>query len=259
VTSLEVAEGRITAAVSSMLRRAVGTAAAAFLQRVQQTTRLGQPGEEIAIIAAERQRANAYLDAMHSRLDAELAQLTLSTLTDAEKRAVWSKAVAEEARYLEMHLDASRERLSKAAQLATVKAASPEGAVWRLGNTKVHTPDCIFMAGKAWSWRVLKEINPYTRHPGCKCYLEPVPEGMQVNDEIPSDFMLMHAIEGAGRPKLSVGVEPVKPLERSLVSQSNRRRKRLAMRSAVAGRYRRVGNRIVFVPARTTRSKQSSK
>lgn len=252
---LEAAEGRLTAAVAGLLRRAVGDALVAYLQKVLRRFRLGRtPDVELAVIAQERKRANDYLEAMRSRLDAKLADLMTSGKSDDEKRAEWAKVVETETRYLEMHVGAVRARLERAAQMAKVRAESPRGALWNLGDAKVHTSDCVFMAGKAWSWKVLDSINPYNRHVGCKCWLSPVPKGMRVRDVVPPDFMLFGNV---GEGTVRVGVEALKPLEHVLVSQTNLQMRRLARRlGSIPGVYRRLPDgRIVFVPARRKISK----
>jgi 8-oxo-dGTP pyrophosphatase MutT (NUDIX family)/2'-5' RNA ligase len=54
-----------------------------------------------------------------------------------------------------------------------VKQDSPDGALWLLGDTKTHTPDCVQMANKIWPWSVLDSFQPPV-HPRCACSLVPL-------------------------------------------------------------------------------------
>jgi hypothetical protein len=58
------------------------------------------------------------------------------------------------------------------------------GGYWELGNRKNHTADCLFMAGKNWSWKTLAVVNPANRHPGCGCTIKPWRDGKPDGDSL---------------------------------------------------------------------------
>lgn len=78
-----------------------------------------------------------------------------------------------ERRYYAQHRDESNRRKSEARNMDNVKKTSQRGGYWELGNRKEHTADCLFMAGKNWSWKTLGVVNPANRHPGCGCTIKP--------------------------------------------------------------------------------------
>lgn len=76
-----------------------------------------------------------------------------------------------ERRYLEMHIAAATRRMRCDADMARLQERGEPGAVWVLGKRQTHTPDCVAMAGRFWTWDVLREVNPANRHAGCGCAL----------------------------------------------------------------------------------------
>lgn len=80
---------------------------------------------------------------------------------------------AKERKYYQQHRDESNRRSSEARNMDNVKKTSERGGYWELGNRREHTADCLFMAGKNWSWETLAVVNPANRHPGCGCTVKP--------------------------------------------------------------------------------------
>lgn len=99
-------------------------------------------------------------------------------------------SIAREQRYFSQHIEASNTRRQYAEELDFVSDDSPRGGYWLLGPRKTHTPDCIAMSGKNWSWKTLRKINPANRHPGCGCSVlpwrenAPTGEGSMTDDEL---------------------------------------------------------------------------
>jgi len=81
-----------------------------------------------------------------------------------------------EKHYSQLREQALLDRAMRFCHNATVKAISPDGAKWVLGQRKTHTPGCVAMAGKNWPWPVLDVINPPV-HTGCGCELRPLRPG----------------------------------------------------------------------------------
>src|SRR3954447_17120010 len=61
--------------------------------------------------------------------------------------------------------------MGKEAEAHRLREAGEPRAVWILGRTKTHTPDCVAMANRSWDWNVLDKVNPANRHAGCDCSL----------------------------------------------------------------------------------------
>lgn len=100
-----------------------------------------------------------------------------------------------ERRYNGLRRDAVRRRWEMLRHEERVRAESPDGAYWRLDESKAtHTIDCLAMANRAWSWRVLSIIRPSNRHTGCGCSLYPLswaqahswPNARIIGDTIPA-------------------------------------------------------------------------
>ena len=101
-----------------------------------------------------------------------------------------SESITKEQRYFSQHVAASSTRMEYAEELDLVRGDSPRGGYWILGPRKTHTPDCIAMSGKNWSWKTLRKINPMNRHAGCGCSIIPWREGSPVGEESMSDAEL---------------------------------------------------------------------
>ena len=79
-----------------------------------------------------------------------------------------------------------------------VQGLSPQGAYWVLNPTaKIHTPDCLAMAGKAWTWRVLSIIRPSNRHNLCGCRL--IPLGAAISHSLPGAFTINNNVPSQAR------------------------------------------------------------
>lgn len=99
-------------------------------------------------------------------------------------------SMAKEQRYFAQHVTASSTRMEYAEELDLVQDDSPEGGFWILGPRQSHTPDCLAMSGKNWSWKTLRKINPMNRHAGCGCSIIPWREGSPVGEDSMSDAEL---------------------------------------------------------------------
>jgi hypothetical protein len=91
-------------------------------------------------------------------------------------------SIAREQQYFSQHVKASSTRMQYAEELDFVEDDSPRGGYWILGPTKTHTPDCVAMSGKNWSWKTLRKINPMNRHTGCGCSIIPWREGKPIGE-----------------------------------------------------------------------------
>ena len=137
---------------------------------------------------------------------------TLATLTKPEaaefvaevKDALAARmveTVIRERTYSKMRTDAVARRLDLRVEEDGVRRSSPEGAYWVLDLTRrTHTKDCLAMANRAWSWRVLTVIRPSNRHLGCGCRLYTLdfaratgmPDAERVRDRIPAAALHGH-------------------------------------------------------------------
>lgn len=91
---------------------------------------------------------------------------------------------ATESTYYQQHRDESNRRRAEARNMDMVKRTSEQGGHWHLGARKNHTADCLFMAGKNWSWDTLAVVNPQNRHPGCGCTIGPWVAGKPDGDSL---------------------------------------------------------------------------
>lgn len=88
-----------------------------------------------------------------------------------EQRAGLAKLFERERRYAEQRAVEMGRRLEKTTERVAVKRESPRGAFWHLGEASEHTPECVAMAGKFWSWEALEVMRPPVG-PGCRCGLK---------------------------------------------------------------------------------------
>ena len=115
-----------------------------------------------------------------------------------EMRERIRKVIQRERYYSRLRMKALVRRLDGIVEYTKLRSDDPRsdfegGALWVIDPTKeTHTDDCLAMAGKVWSWNVLRLVNPANRHPGCGCHLEPDPS-------------LVHGVSGQAA---SIGVLP---------------------------------------------------
>jgi hypothetical protein len=89
--------------------------------------------------------------------------------------------IQRERHYSKLRIEALVKRIDGIVEYTNLRMADPRsdyqgGALWVLDDSKeTHTADCLAMAGKVWSWAVLRLVNPANRHPGCGCHLEKDP------------------------------------------------------------------------------------
>ena len=87
-----------------------------------------------------------------------------------EQRPRLTKLFERERRFAEQRAVEMGRRLEKTTERVAVKRESARGAFWELGEAKEHTPECVAMSGKLWSWEALAVLHPPVG-PGCKCKL----------------------------------------------------------------------------------------
>lgn len=106
------------------------------------------------------------------RIARDLVRATQRGASEDELRATLAKALDRERRFNMMRQRAASRRLLLRIEEAQVHAMSPDGAYWVLDpSLRTHTADCLSMAGKLWSWDVLRHIRPSNRHVQCGCRL----------------------------------------------------------------------------------------
>lgn len=196
VLDREVMEGIIATSVR-LFTKAMAAASTNLMLKMRNAYQLGfDPQMEVFIAANEQAKIESYIKAMTQRLEVALDQAIMSADYESVdlRKVSWEKAIQRERTYVTAHIDAVARRLERAHELGAVHRESPAGALWVLGkNVKRHTPDCAAMGGKAWSWPVLLTVNPYTRHYGCQCHIEPLPADFDtslINSYIPVEVIL---------------------------------------------------------------------
>lgn len=134
---------------------------------------------------------------MRARLERDIPRAL--TIADPAKRGERLDAIRRrEAHYTRLRERAMTERAIAHSERVLLREASPEGALWRLGdNVDKHTLDCIAMANKFWPWEVLDKVHPQL-HNGCQCKLfgkqEAVTGGYMTEADIrPAADMVAHA------------------------------------------------------------------
>jgi ADP-ribose pyrophosphatase YjhB (NUDIX family) len=129
-----------------------------------------KPEELRALISEEMGREREFQARQRTRLARDLPK-ALAEADASKRQAAVNAIIAREKRYLGLREDAMQGRAAGVADLLDVKAASPEGAFWRLSDAlKNHTPGCLAAANKFWPWSALKLMSPPV-HYGCGCRL----------------------------------------------------------------------------------------
>jgi len=120
-----------------------------------------------------------------------------------EIKARISQIIKREKRFSNLRMASMIKRLDDSIQYENLRLDDPRtdfagGALWQLDESKeTHTADCLIMAGKVWSWNVLRYVNPANRHAGCGCTLK-------------KDPSLVHGLESQSNSPIGVvpqGVE----------------------------------------------------
>jgi cytidylate kinase len=126
-------------------------------------------------------------------------------LPDSKQQARINAIISREQHYSKLRQQAMMARATAHVENALVKARSPLGAKWMLGDRKNHTRGCLALAGKAWPWGVLDAIPPPI-HTGCGCWLKPlgpgdtVPEPAQAARDARAALALEEAIRVVADP-----------------------------------------------------------
>jgi hypothetical protein len=174
-----LAAGITAAALASSLAALYATVGAVTLSAVRTMARREfvdalqgtGPAEHLVDAMVELEER---LDDIFIRRSSRRVAVTLQKAIDRNEDVVEAldRALRRERRWSRIHAVAARRRVQLRVEEANVRALSPEGAYWLLDPTKqTHTPDCLAMAGKAWSWKVLSVIRPSNRHFQCGCEL----------------------------------------------------------------------------------------
>jgi hypothetical protein len=120
----------------------------------------------------DRRFDRAYARNMRARLREGVRALFADrSLSDAERGARLETHARLERGHLQKHIAAARRRMAKEAESFRLRESGEPRAVWVLGRTRHHTPDCLAMANRSGDWAVLDKINPANRHHGCDCSL----------------------------------------------------------------------------------------
>jgi len=112
------------------------------------------------------------------RTEASLQQAGTLATPEAQAKRV-NEILDREKHYAGLREKAMLNRAKAHVANQGVKAVSPEGAKWVLGNRKNHTLGCLALAGKNWPWAVLDTIPP-PLHAQCGCELVPLKPGETV-------------------------------------------------------------------------------
>lgn len=148
------------------------------------------------------------------RMERDLPK-ALRTEDPADRAAAVAKILEREKVYLSQRREAMAERAIAAAELDSVRRASPLGAYWHLSpHVREHTLDCLALGEKFWPWDVLDEVHPPLHH-GCACSLytlaEAVERGWMHEDQVPdADEATARAAEllGMASDAMREGVTP---------------------------------------------------
>lgn len=153
------------------------------------------PDADPAVIRAAVQREMTFEQAFQrkalARTETDMhAAGQLPTPRARAKRA--GEIIAREKHYNALREKALLNRAVAHVENAGVKAVSPQGAKWVLGQRKNHTLGCLALAGKNWPWEVLDMIPP-PLHTGCGCSLAPLKPG----DTVPPVAQALRAAQAA--------------------------------------------------------------
>lgn len=180
-----IAEGTV-ATIESML------AAIALRRRRIIVQQVGgeYPAADLAeALAEEDRREIVFRKLVQQRVRASM-KLAFAAKDPSARAAAIQNILNREQRYAAMRTAAAGERVLAAAELQQLRALSPQGAYWSLGQRQEHTPDCIAMAGKFWPWSILNEVHPLL-HVGCGCFLrsygEALAAGLMTAGDVPTE------------------------------------------------------------------------
>lgn len=133
-------------------------------------------GDVAAILREEASREAEFRRRAEKRVRIGL-RLALRAPDPSARSAAVDAVLRREQQYARQRATASAERLFAAVEREALRRESPRGAFWELGPTAEHTPDCLAMQGKLWSWEILDKLHP-PMHVGCKCRLRSYGEAL---------------------------------------------------------------------------------
>lgn len=138
-----------------------------------------------AFIEEELRWEETFVRRSARRIGKSLDDAVKRNVSDEELQRIYRKALDRERRFNMMRQQAANRRLTLRIEEAQVQAISPEGAYWLIDPAlRTHTSDCLAMAGKLWSWEILRRIRPSNRHAQCGCRL--LPAGVARANGLPS-------------------------------------------------------------------------
>ena len=170
------AHGVKIAVILSVLRRLLKRTHADSADWLTKQLRKQFPDADPSVIRLAVERELKFEEAFQQkalvRVEADLHKASTLTTPEARQKRV-NGILAREKHYAELREKAMLNRAKGYVQNAGVKAISPNGAKWVLGNRKNHTLGCLALAGKNWPWEVLDTIAP-PLHSNCGCELKPL-------------------------------------------------------------------------------------
>ena len=151
-----------------------------------------EPGVPVAVIQAiidrELSRERLFQQKALKRLEPEAAAIAKLPTEAAQAQRI-REVVARERHYVSLREQAIANRAFGALASWSVRQESPQGAKWQLGPRKNHTPRCVWLAGKNWSWDALDAVGLPPQHAGCGCFVSPLGPGDSLPD--PGESMRM--------------------------------------------------------------------
>ena len=158
-------------------------------------------GERLATIDEEQRREVVFRMRSLDRLEKGLRK-ALQEPDEVKRQAAVERVLRAEERYTLAREEAVVERAIASQERNLLRELSPSGAFWALSPFVVqHTPDCVAMSGKWWSWAVLDKVHPPLHH-GCPCALFGLDEarerGLVPREFTPSDSDAMHLLRARG-------------------------------------------------------------
>lgn len=142
--------------------------------------------DRLALIADELQRLRMFNAKARQRIEADLPA-ALRIRDKAEREEAVRALLERERRFVRQQEEASLGRILGAAHASAIRAASPEGAYWRVSEG--CCPQCDAMGGKVWPWSVVDLYRP-PLHPHCegRCSLWTIAEAERMGWITEADY-----------------------------------------------------------------------
>lgn len=178
------------------------------------------PGQqEILDVIADENAREAQFEARVIQRVTRDAQ-SIVQLPERQRGPAIQRLLDRERRYARQRSQAMAMRALGALDVAVLRGESPTGAFWRLGNTREHTPDCLYMARyRFWPWEALRVLNPPT-HTGCKCSLHSYQDAIRARWMLPSHVQdLDVAMRRVAAARAMLHEEDVEELRAALIAR----------------------------------------